>query len=514
MLSALCLSTAQTALADWNTDTAKNNQVTPTNVEMYDPEMITTSDGYTYCYFIVPGQTLNYRIQIMDPDGNRVLKTAGLTLSKEESNTWTKVNYPTTLDNDGNLILAVQDMRNRNDELNQTYLYTLFKVNRQGDVLWTHSLNDSVPSYDNAHITLSVANDNTLYAAFAEVGVGYTTRYLHIERLDEMGHPLWSQPLTMGGTEGVNYYYPTVKALTDGSALVCFLNTDSYEYQCMKVNSDASLAWDEPRTIYSGSYGSSKVWDCLSVSQLTDSTFAFMTLTEGKTSVLVCFDQNGNRLTYEDESTPICNVSDYGIAYDDLCYDPDEEVLNISYRQIDLSSSYHHGIYVQQMGVQGDWYFEDEGHPLIAMQDTDQYAYSRVRRTNNSSEMAIFYIMKETRVYTSPAQCYMAKMNYDAEVTMEPVAFTSSANSKSSLWVSDLLEDSYYLVSWLEKRGTASSESIYMQRVYVNGSVESAISQIRPDQPTSEGSFDLMGRQTTDLQSGLQIRNGRICFVR
>ena len=510
------LSVAQPALADWSTDPAKNNQVTATGVPFYDEQLLTTTDGYTYCYFIVPNENLHYRLQIMDPSGNRVLRTAGLTVSKEASTTWTKVNYPTTLDQEGNLVMAVQDMRTRVDSLDQHFLYTLYKVSRQGDILWSRSLNDSVASFDGAHLTLTSAPDNSIYAAFGESGVNYASRWLHIERFAADGMSLWSQPLLFKAAGGDHYSYPTVKALTEGGILVGFLDETTGLYQAMRFEADGSQAWEAPRTVYDGSYGSDRVWDAMEMRQLNDSTFVFVTLNADKTSVMVCFDADGQVLCQYGSYRALSNVTDYGISYDDFWYDPVDDVLNFSYRQIEVDYSSHHGIYLQQMSTEGDWYFEDEGHPLIEMQESDQYAYSCVRGTDQAGEMAVFFIKKETLSYVAPAQCYMAKVNYDAEVTMEPVAFTASDASKSDLEVSDLIDGQYYLASWLEKRGTASTSSVYMQRVYVNGDIELAIHELHPESASPTGAvtrLDLLGRPASTSAHGLFVQDGQVISI-
>ena len=505
----------QSLRADWN-DAASNVQITPTGIQFLDPEMQCTPDGYTYCYWCMSGSegTMAYRVQIIDPNGARVCRTAGLTVCNEPGITWTKVNYPTMVDSDGNFIIACTDLRYQDKDAGQYYSYTIYKINRAGEVLWGTTLNDSIGMYEAAHITMAQDAAGNYVFAYATAMGSYADRYVQVERLSADGTPLFDHPVKIEDAVNHQLTYPTIMPMQDGDAMLVMHNYSTGEYILQRLDADCQPRWQEPVTVYAGGYTSQYVWDCVDVRQLADTTFTLAVIDGNKDLLFVNMDCNGNNLIYDADYRRVAKA-DYATSLGDFYYDATGEVINVAFRQIDADDSYTHGIFVQQMATDGSWLLEDEGNAVIDIQRQDQYGYVACRATDKADEMAVFYIKKEGTGYISAAQCYITRYNYDGECVMQPVAFTASDYSKSSLQVSQLIDNQYYLCSWLEKRGTAEYNSVYLQRVYLDGSVELALEHVRSDEAQqSTVLYDLQGRSYADasareLAHGIYVAHGQ-----
>ncbi|MCP4363176.1 MAG: hypothetical protein GY796_34680 [Chloroflexi bacterium] len=115
----------------WNPDPTQNIHVTNLGGDHVLPRIVIGNKGDIYVAWFSNQNLENYdvRMQRYDAAGNAQWGENGRVISDNKSNTWIS-DYAFTKDNDGNLILIFQDIRNGSSNL---YAY---KFSPDGDPLW------------------------------------------------------------------------------------------------------------------------------------------------------------------------------------------------------------------------------------------------------------------------------------------------------------------------------------------------------------------------------------------
>ena len=115
----------------------------------------------------------------------------------------------------------------------------------------------------------------------------------------------------------------------------------------------------------------------------------------------------------------------------------------------------------------------------------------------------------------------MALYDKDGNLVREAVDLTPWPGTKSDLYVSDLIDGEYYIVSWSEDDPENEyHERYYAKRVNLNGEPlePSAIQQLSPVAHHSSPVYDLQGRRMADnaaaVESGIYVKDGKKYVVK
>lgn len=152
------------AISQWNNNTAVNLLVS--EYEAADIQTASTNDGkYWVAFYHLNSGNYDMRAQLFDADGNKLLGTNGVLVSNKTSGSATFV-FNATVDQDGNFIISMQDMRTGSN-----YTAVAYKISQEGTHLWSTdgvilgmglAPYPSVLSNGEVAITWSDATSNTL----------------------------------------------------------------------------------------------------------------------------------------------------------------------------------------------------------------------------------------------------------------------------------------------------------------------------------------------------------------
>ncbi len=491
--------------AGWNTDLSANTQITPTGMNYYDKEMKTNADGYTYISFVTPADstTLCYRLQIIDPNGNKVLKSGGAVVSAEPYRTYTTwFNYLQT-DKNGNAFYAVHDNRFGNGKFLPTF--TIYKYSVAGEKLWKGTvLNDSIGSAFGSGLQMMCTDDNGLLCTYCGTDEKLRQDYVLVEKLDADGNKEWKTTVFYG--DYLSRPYPYVFDAGSGKALLVWVDGSGMKSNVIDVATGA-LQNSEPTTVYDMGYASSKVLEVIDSAVGPDNGGMFTIIDSNRQCRLVYVKSDGQ---------PGLGGSADGVMLDktydewgDLnassmpmpVYDSQQKVFTCFYKAFSYYSNKYQTLYMQQIAADGTLKW-DGGKVYLPLQTDYSYGYFRLKSLGDG-KTALFYLKQDNSNYAVTGEYVIFGNACDAMT--EPQTFAESLATKTNLLVSDLTADSRFLLCWEEKRYN-SKYSIFMQDVTPNTSAgitapgASDVGSVSP-----EGYYTLSGVKTSAPQSGITL---------
>lgn len=462
LLAAVALACVQ-GRAGWNTNLSVNTQLTPTGMNFYDKEMKTNQSGYTYVSFITPADTtLAYRLQIIDKDGNRVLKNGGMVVSAEAYRTYTTWNNYLQIDKDGNAFFSVHDNRFGNGTFMPTY--TIYKFNQNGDKLWSGTvLNDSIGSAYGSGLQMLCTEDNGLLCAYCGTDETINKDYVLVEKLNADGIKEWKQTVFYGSR--LSRPYPFLFDAGNGNALVTWVDGASMYSNLISISTGEVLK-KNPTEIYSSGYASSKVLEVIDHA-VGPNNGAIFTFVDSNKQGRFIYVKSSGQLGLDGDNAGILLDNSYtedgSLMASTLplpVYDPEQKVFNCFYKAFDYYSSKTQCLFVQQVDEEGNFKW-DGGKTYLPIQTDYKYSYFQMKGIGNG-KTAVFYLKQNNSTYAITGHYVLFDNNLDA--ISEELPFAQSTGSKENLWVSDLTEDNRFFIGWDEKR-SGSSYSIFMQDV-------------------------------------------------
>lgn len=172
--------------AQWSTDAAAPNLIDNTMAAQVMPKTAITPDGNTYMAWI-DNSTGGYRVYLQRLTVSGATQwTTALLVSSHPQMTWL-TEWDITSDNDGNAILAFQDIRN---VTNNVYVY---KVSPTGVFLWGADgiamSSDTDANNSNMAPTLTCTTENNVIVAWQRMTTTTTVQY---QAINPAGTVLWS----------------------------------------------------------------------------------------------------------------------------------------------------------------------------------------------------------------------------------------------------------------------------------------------------------------------------------
>lgn len=504
----LLLTGAGSISAQWSEDPAVNNRVTPSNVNFYEPQILTNEQGTCYFFYLVPTQLSNgqdafqYRMQIFSPEGLRIYGAAGKIIAAERNITWTKFNDYIVLDNEGNCIVACYDLRD-SDPSRYDFNYYIYKVNPNGEMVWGPvALNGGKPDENMTGLSMCATDDGGTALAYTITGAQPTQRITQLERLDSDGHPLWEKPVVV--EPGATTQRPVV--VNNGKDEVMVLYQDaSSQYMVRVYDADGNDAWGESVVLYTGGFSSDKVYPSFNVQHGPEGGVVFSVMDGGWDGRFIYMTREGEyAFSSANVGTSVAGP-DYQSTMPSIYYDPDEQVFYAAFSNMALYGQDGHGVNLQKFTTKGQRLWGDDGVSIVPTEGGQQIANVTVRSAGKG-RAAVFYHYMGSTAYNDPVSAYMAVVDSEGNVVMEPRAVTTSLNVKNNLTVSPLIGGDHYIISWTEKRSNSTSECIFAQYVYIDGTTVNGISTPRAMAETGDAAcYSLSGIRQQQPVKGINI---------
>ena len=481
-------------LAQWSNDFSKNTQITPTGLSYYDSDVRTISDGTTYVMFVLGGgNTLQFRLQIVGKDGKRKLARGGQTYSHEANKTWVGYNQWLATDVDDNAILGVQDFRCHPDSMLNTY--AIYKYDKDGNEIWGNKvLEDSVGHGMEAGLSIACLEDGTYL--FAWEYTGEDNDVVHAERLDANGNTLWSKDLVE--TSRGSFPYPFVIDMGNGQAMLLYLY-DSGSINSRIIDYDGNTISKSDQTVYSNGFASPKPLEVLHVKKGPDRG-AIITCCSSDNQAVTVYVNSDGRPAFGSTGELQLNNTDAASQEPSVVYNDENGNFSAAYSIVNMDDYSIQGLNMVNFDKDGE--FLDEV-PNAIEDYAGGYKYSFYSLQNyKDGGVALFYQKYDET--TGNVGAYMALFDKDGNRIGQPVAFSTSETSKTNLRSSQLIDNSYYLTSWDEKRN--GTTSIFMQKVDV--SLATGIDRINKDSQNNvvdKFIYSVDGRRVGAPQNGIYL---------
>lgn len=145
IILSLCLACASGLHAEWGNSPETNILEFPEGTNNYAHEVAVSKNGDVWSVIYHPNYTeaageedvshvvYEYRLQCHDRDGNPRFAPEGLLVSAFKNKSYTVVNNYLFVDDEGNAVVMVSDLRNSNE---RGMSFTAYRVSPQGEMLW------------------------------------------------------------------------------------------------------------------------------------------------------------------------------------------------------------------------------------------------------------------------------------------------------------------------------------------------------------------------------------------
>lgn len=508
-ISCLCIH------ADSDVKTMKSIQITPSDLQYYDKDMIRNSDGLTYILFTCPSgeNGVCYRLQILDADGNRTLGRGGKVISAEKNRAWTTWNQYLQTDQDGNAFVAVQDMRLDNDTTLDSLYYTVYKYAPTGELQWQGTtLNGGVGAPISAGLAMINTEDNGLLCAYRFSDKGLVNDYAHLEKLDKDGNCIWKKDAFQ--TERDANTHPYAFLVKTGENEVMTLWTVNGNILANIINTQTGeFLFDNPKTIYTGGFASSKIMEVLEVQPGPD---------DGVLISVIDGNMQG-RLVYVDSDLIIgldgktagvlldhSGNTDYVSNCPTVTYCPEDNTFACLYKSFNYYDKRIQGVYYQKLEMDGEAVWPNGGKAFVPVQEANQYGYFKIRDLRNGST-ALFYLKYDNSTYQVNGEWTVFDKDGNAS---NPVEFASKGNSKVELWVSEKLDGDKFVTAWDQKNTAAYT--LFTENVTIDPTL--SIDQVSHHDASSDevSIYSVDGVQHHQMQKGINIirqRDGKAVKV-
>ena len=465
------------ALAQWSDNPNENNQITPV-YSLYDTEMKTNKNGVTYLVFNRPNGGEGYYqtfLQIIDRTGVKLFPEEGKLISSEPTLTWTAVNELLYIDNDGNALIAVCDLRNSNPGT-QDLSYTIYKVSPTGEHLWGENGLDlqqgNVTDFQ-AQIKMIQLEDGSYIFTWIVVDYNTEAEDIFMQRVSKEGGILWDDELKISGA---SYPY-LVKSGNNQFILVYAKGSNSY-ITARKMDFDGENVWANEVTIYQGGFTIPPLQVILEIvsdqrggvfvgwyddrfATRQESVYVSYVKSDGTLGFVTAGDIEGLRVGY----APFRGFRPR------IAVDSEKDCIFVLWEEGSESQSYIRYV-MQKISYSGELFWDPDGVMVVDNVFPSTLGYHSIQSAGDG-RVAVFYMIAYS-TYHSVGN-YVALFDSDGEYIWEneTVEFALPGHNKEGLLTSSLINDSYWVTMWEDFRDSENlyNSALYMQRINIDGTL-------------------------------------------
>ncbi len=444
----------------WEDDTAENTQITPTGLNYYETDVKTNADGVTFVFILGAGSPPSMRLQIVSPEGERLLARGGEVISQEANNSWFGFNQYVELDSRGDAFIGVEDWRTAPDGGLSTY--AIYKYTAQGTkVLDGALLNGGKGHRLSSGLAMQATDDGGVVCAFNYTVEEDNADYVTAEKLDAEGRSVWTA--TLYKTDAFSNPLPWLTDAGDGRTAVFIATGGQVKMQIMRADGSTELA--QPKTVYTGGMASAKAWEVFDVEELPGHKAMLSVVDGSKQGRLMVVGPDGGILLDGSDKGVLLNA-DYAYASDKpaVTYNAADDTYTCAYKIMDRYEQSLSQVMLQKVnGADGSAAWA-EPKVLLPFSDASWYGYT-LARSAGGGNTAVFFMEMNTTDYND-VKAYMQTVDSEGCTVGSRTAFATSHATKQTLRVSQLT-GGRFIAAWDEER--TGQNSLFMQAVTPQG---------------------------------------------
>lgn len=481
----------------WGDDVSKNTQITPTGLPYLENEVKTNENGITYIFMLAGGDPVSMRLQIVDPNGERLLSRGGEIISQEPNRSWFGLNQYIELDNEGNAFIGVQDYRKHVETEELTY--TIYKYNESGEkILDAVTLNDGIGYKSATGLSMCATEDGGCVCAYQYTDTEKKQDIIIAEKIDKDGKSLWKK--TLYQSENFTYPYPFLAYAGDNRVLVLITTPDG-EIKSQILKADGTPENENLETVYTEGFASQKIWEAMRVEELPGNK-TMIAMVDGRYlgRILVINSDGSIGLDGSNTGLQVSSI-DYASGVPAVAYNADDDTYTCFYKMFDIDYSAYSSLWLQKFNGKDGSNAWTEPKALVDFQEEFEYGYYVMRYAGEECS-ALFYMKMDTYNFND-VKAYAQIIGSDGNTNGEPVPFATSLSNKQTLRVSELV-DGQFIAAWDDKR--TSPMALFMQNIKLD-----EISSIATPEANLEEEYDKVeyfsidGMKIDAPQEGLNI---------
>ena len=368
---ALALSGLGAANAQWSDDPDTNLLLLDESFYSVETEMLPNGDWYLF-YNRPEGSidTIVPYIQYYDKNGCAIWEEP-LKISKQLTKTYTKAMDCLSIDQDGNAIIAIQDMRYGPES------YTVYKISPDRTSLWENGVDLHAGTYPEFCAALSMTQlaDGSYVFAWQEGGSGFDvytsgiygkgnepkagSSRIRMQRVSPDGTILWGEGKLIQ-EENVPISYPYVLDANNNEFLLVYAYGASQTIQVRKMDFDGNDMWAQPTTAFDGVSSTVPLWTFLAVVPADggvligtyegDPNFPYVSYVKADGTHAFAEGSAGLRLGYSEWLA-------WGIK---LVFDKENQAIYAAWRETDYNQNYSQ-IVTQKVSLGGELLWDPNG---------------------------------------------------------------------------------------------------------------------------------------------------------
>ena len=472
------------AFAQWSSNPAENNRITPLATEIMDHDLKVTNNGTSFVVFNRTfGGNIATFLQIIDVNGYMLFSDQGKLISNKHTWSFTMAGELLFVDDDGNALVVVADCRNSAaDDMS----YTLYKVSQTGEMLWGENGLDLCGGMAYglvADIKIVQLEDGSYVCAWMVEGT--TTLYIQLQRISKTGELLWNETVTRLYSTSALHEYPYLVNAGNNQVIVVYQKGVMYNktLRAQKFDINGAPVWDSDMAVYAGGFGMTPLWVVVRV--IPDQNggafvgwFDDRNYTNVESTYVAHIKANGTHGFASGENGEKVGYSPLRSFTPEMYFDAQEGFLYVTWRETNDNQSW------QQMKGQkikissAELMWGTNGIDVSPLTQSHSVAFHSIQNGGNGN-VSIFF----TSNTYHPEHFYgwdiqnITLLNSKGEYVWaeKTIQFSTPVGFKGSMVSTPLLFNNYWLAAWNDERkitgDPSGSVKIYMQRINNNGTL-------------------------------------------
>jgi PKD repeat protein len=420
--------------AEWSADPMINQQISFEGGDQALPKIEILDDGSCFISWLVADTTGSYnlRVQYLSANGSHQFEENGILVFGGETMSWI-TDYDMALDNDGNAIVAYNDMRDGTNLVAYGH-----KITQTGELPWGEGIMVSSATGFGASPKVVVTDaNNAVFATMQQL-----TDAVELQKVSPSGEKLWGETPKEIAITDVRCTWPQLMAIESDQIIMKYFQDSGPNWAAdrlvfaKKIDADGNDVWSQDVAICDN--GALSTWNQI-FSMISDNAGGFfigwhdsrVTPTIGNAYVQH-IDTDGN-IGFEQNGL-ILNTNTGNNQYEPkLSYDPSGILYAFWNEQSGDQNS--RGIHAQKINDDGDKLWGDNGINVLPLTADD----CGVIDVDLYNSQPVVYMKKQVQSST-----YISARMYNAdaeEVWDEDFAISNTAGQKSKIVASSIVND-------------------------------------------------------------------------
>ncbi|MCF8365872.1 MAG: T9SS type A sorting domain-containing protein [Bacteroidales bacterium] len=476
------------SFAQW-TDNVEENTVVfdDANYQLLPKVVTNPSNGESFISWFSTGTNYQFAVfmQRLDADGNKLWADDGLLISDHPTMTWV-TDYDLKIDNDGNAILATQDLRTGNSNV------FAYKISANGDFIWgDDGIGLSNTGGFNPSPKAVILDDNSAIFGWEHEPSGQGYSEIMLQKLAADGTASWAD-YTAISNDSMHCLMPYFLKSDNNSVIAAWVEVEHVDtamgnwpnmyIYAQKISSDGNFMWDEKVAVDDADNMPLKPFmPSLTADGSGGFVIAWMAFPLGPnySCYIQHIDANG-----QPQWTPNgINVSDsvqFHHTYPKVAYLPDYGETFVFWNELReiIGTGVMNAIFGQKFNLSGEPQWQSGGMMFDGMyQVSDTLIILQNICQGRPDEITLFFEKEFLQIESSDnlimSRYHAMKINRDGQMAWNPgkPLISNAPSNKLRFGNSALVGDQWVLV-WADNRNDPAHSDltgIYAQNLHIDG---------------------------------------------